>query len=788
MNSVVKKISLFQGLAVAIILILAIISITFVVRNSIVSDIQDDFQQRVKDVRSTFEVLNESIVQSAKSASNVLSSKISNIEIDYSKTIEINSVRTPILISNGEIINKNNDLVDEFTKTIGAVATIFVKQDNDFFRIATSLQKADGSRAMGTFLTNKSPAFDKVMNKEKYIGSAKLFGKNYMTVYDPIIKNGEVIGILFIGYNFDSLYSILEQNLGKIKFGESGYLFTLDSKESQFTMHPTLKNKKIEDLSDINNQNIFKNIINQKEGVIIYDYNEENKKNKKITAYTSFDDWNLIIATNANLDELLHLNSILKKYLIFGGIGLIIILLSISYFIIIKVVNTPLVSINNGLSDFFDYLNREKNEVNLININSKDEFGKMARVLNQNIERTKKGIEEDRKLIDETINVLGEFEQGDLCQRLNISVSNPALMELKNVVNNMANNIETNIDIVLNTLEKYSNHNYLNKIATNGLKEHLLKLANGVNYLGESITAILVENKSNGLTLEDSSNVLLANVDKLNISSNEAAASLEETAAALEEMTSNIRNSTENIVKMARYSNEVTSSSKEGENLANQTTIAMDEINKQVNAINEAISVIDQIAFQTNILSLNAAVEAATAGEAGKGFAVVAQEVRNLAARSAEAAKEIKTIVENATRKADDGKEIANNMINGYVKLNENITNTINLIKDVEMSSKEQLLGIEQINDAITRLDQQTQQNAQIASQTQEVAVITDEIAKLVVSNANAKEFVGKNEVEAKKDFILNSKKLTKTLITKETKTNKKISTEKINDNEWEAF
>ena len=257
MNSVVKKISLFQGLAVAIILILAIISITFVVRNSIVSDIQDDFQQRVKDVRSTFEVLNESIVQSAKSASNVLSSKISNIEIDYSKTIEINSVRTPILISNGEIINKNNDLVDEFTKTIGAVATIFVKQDNDFFRIATSLQKADGSRAMGTFLTNKSPAFDKVMNKEKCIGSAKLFGKNYMTVYDPIIKNGEVIGILFIGYNFDSLYSILEQNLGKIKFGESGYLFTLDSKESQFTMHPTLKNKKIEDLSDINNQNIL---------------------------------------------------------------------------------------------------------------------------------------------------------------------------------------------------------------------------------------------------------------------------------------------------------------------------------------------------------------------------------------------------------------------------------------------------------------------------------------------------------------------------------------------------
>ena len=201
---------------------------------------------------------------------------------------------------------------------------------------------------------------------------------------------------------------------------------------------------------------------------------------------------------------------------------------------------------------------------------------------------------------------------------------------------------------------------------------------------------------------------------------------------------------------MASYSNSVTKSAHDGEKLANQTTVAMEEINVQVNSINEAITVIDQIAFQTNILSLNAAVEAATAGEAGKGFAVVAQEVRNLASRSAEAAKEIKTIVENATKKANDGKEIANHMIDGYKELNQNIINTINLIQDIELSSKEQLSGIEQINDAVNSLDKQTQQNAAIASQTHDVAVITDEIAKLVVSNANGKKFNGKNEVKAK--------------------------------------
>ncbi|PKN14499.1 MAG: hypothetical protein CVU67_05320, partial [Deltaproteobacteria bacterium HGW-Deltaproteobacteria-24] len=194
----------------------------------------------------------------------------------------------------------------------------------------------------------------------------------------------------------------------------------------------------------------------------------------------------------------------------------------------------------------------------------------------------------------------------------------------------------------------------------------------------------------------------------------------------------------------------VSVSAEDGEQLANKTTLSMDSINNEVTAISEAITVIDQIAFQTNILSLNAAVEAATAGEAGKGFSVVAGEVRNLASRSAEAAKEIKELVEKATVKANEGKNISMKMIEGYNELKTNINETLSLIQGVESSSQEQKTGIEQINDAVSSLDRQTQQNASAANLSNEIAEKTQEIATKILSDVEEKEFVGKHDMTTK--------------------------------------
>ena len=221
---------------------------------------------------------------------------------------------------------------------------------------------------------------------------------------------------------------------------------------------------------------------------------------------------------------------------------------------------------------------------------------------------------------------------------------------------------------------------------------------------------------------------------------------LKETINSVEQITQNVKNNSLDVDKMLNYSNELFVSVKNGFESAKNSAILMDNINEKTKSIEEAIRIIDQIAFQTNILSLNAAVEAATAGEAGKGFAVVAQEVRNLANKSAEAAKQIKTLVESATQEANNGKNASTEMIKEYDVLNGNIQKTKETIQNISLSLKEQEKGIEQVNYAISDLDRVTQQNALKANETNEIANQNDEMATTMVVETNKTNFFGRDE------------------------------------------
>ncbi|WP_419770705.1 MAG: methyl-accepting chemotaxis protein [Candidatus Marinarcus sp.] len=426
------------------------------------------------------------------------------------------------------------------------------------------------------------------------------------------------------------------------------------------------------------------------------------------------------------------------------GIGLFLFITVVLANIIIK----ALKEFQTGLLSFFNYLNKVSDDVEHLDDSGKDEFSQMSKVVNENIAKTQNAIIEDNIFIDNVKAIVQEVKNGILYKQIEHDTHSKSLHELKVIFNEMlsimAENICGDMNKIQRALSTFQQLDFRHRVPN-----PTGKTSQGLNQLAEIINAMLVENKKNGLILQSSANDLLFNVESLSSASNQAAASLEETAAALEEITSNIANNTENVIKMAGFANQLQQSANDGEKLAQETTVSMDNINEQVEAIYEAINVIDQIAFQTNILSLNAAVESATAGEAGKGFAVVAQEVRNLASRSAEAAKEIKELVSNATSKANYGKEIADKMIHGYHGLHENISKTLDIIQSVENASKEQYAGIEQINNAVAELDQQTQSNANVASTTKEIAIKTQGIAKVVVDNANEKEFIGKMELES---------------------------------------
>lgn len=404
-------------------------------------------------------------------------------------------------------------------------------------------------------------------------------------------------------------------------------------------------------------------------------------------------------------------------------------------------------SVKRGVENFFAFINFEKDDIELIKVKSNDELGMMSRIINKNIEDTKANIQKDRALIADTIRVANQINKGYLDSKIELGSNNPSLNELKNIINEMLGTLNSNVSNILKVLTSYSKLDFRPKLADNNLEGLIKELEKDVNILGEVITQTLMENKRIGIVLSDNANTLTQNMQGIANAANSQAASLEETAASLEEITSNITNNTQTAIQMATFGNKVKESISLGQQLANKTVLSMEDINSQTTAISEAITIIDQIAFQTNILSLNAAVEAATAGEAGKGFAVVAGEVRTLASRSAEAAKQIKELVQNAQKKTQEGKDIASDMIDGYSELNKNISTTLELISNVTTASKEQSSGMVQINDAVNNLDKITQINAQNASQANIIAQETLEISNTIITQADAKEFNGKNSL-----------------------------------------
>ena len=265
----------------------------------------------------------------------------------------------------------------------------------------------------------------------------------------------------------------------------------------------------------------------------------------------------------------------------------------------------------------------------------------------------------------------------------------------------------------------------LQKLADGDLKasldgtfpEEMEELRAAFNQSLQQLRSMVVQIKTMTTELENAASEISSGTEDLSHRTEQAASNLEETAAASEQMSSTVRQNAENAGNANQLANDANQSASKGGAVVEQAVASMKNIDDSAQKITDIIGVIDEIAFQTNLLALNASVEAARAGEAGKGFAVVAQEVRQLAQRSAQAASEIKTLIQSSNNQVKDGVQLVNRTGEALTEIVGSIGQVASIVGEISSASQEQSIGVQEINSSIASMDEMTQQNSALVEQ-----------------------------------------------------------------------
>jgi methyl-accepting chemotaxis protein len=591
-------------------------------------------------------------------------------------------------------------------------------------------------------------------SSKKYLHKASV-----VQVFKPfnwILGTGDYIDNVTTHMKKEALKAIKQ-----MRYGDNGY-FWVNSMDYKMIMHPIkpeFDNKKFINTPKVPFVQLGVDALKKSKGInefIEYSFltPATGEYSHKLSIVTHFKPWGWMIGTGVytnyidqailqkeqNVQE--KITSIIINSSIMATI-LIIVMLTLISFLSNEMITKPIVEFQGGLLKFFKYLNKEESEIPYLNESGGSEISTMAKTVNQNVLKTKSLIEQDEKLIQEVKSIVEKIKNGDLTREVKNSTDNQTLQELKLIFNDMLKTIASNVDGDINkitmALDKYKDLDFTYKI-DNPTGE----ISKGLNDLIEIINKLFISNYKNGNLLQKNANTLALSVDDLSTTSKVQNRSLDTTNSAIKNIKYHISGTVSSISSVTSCSQNLLKSIQDGKNLATLTVDDMNSINSQTNAIADAIKIIDKITLQTNILSLNAAVEASTAGEAGKGFSVVANEVRNLARQTAEASKKIQQLVESATIKTHTGKINADQMIQGYNKIYNGIENTNQIIEDIATYLTKQDRSIKDIDGAIEVLKNSTQNNTLVANQTASIAKSTSSIAKVIVDETNEVNFIGK--------------------------------------------
>ncbi|ARD62845.1 methyl-accepting chemotaxis protein [Kosakonia radicincitans DSM 16656] len=610
------KLSLMTGASVATLFLL----FTFLMSNKASQQLEtlamEDLHNQSTGVVDMVEMFNSSLSEEVESYTRLFSSFLPQpLAVDPQQRREINGIDVPLFKGGDTELHNNNTIPDDFLNRTGAIATLFVRSGDDFVRVATSLRKENGDRAIGTRLDNASPAFAPVMKGEVYRGLALLFGKRYITQYQPVKDaSGNTIAILFVGIDISRSWQIMRSKILGRKLGESGHFFVIDRNAGKnygsYLFHDSEEGKRPQW-----DENDLQTLLKTSSGTLART-NADGRT--MLMSYTTLPGWNWSVVGEVDKEVLLQDVNRMRNLFLLAGVVVSLLFAAMFVVIIRRWLTRPL-----------------------------------------------------RQVID----LAQRYAAGDLRATLTVD-----------------------------------------------RQDEVGQLIAAINGIGDGLHTIVLQVRESAAEINLGTNALASDSSEISEQINKQASSVEETSASMEQLAATVQQNAANMEQTQSLVNDTTDAVQKGGETVDHSVATMEDIREASQRIADITHVIESIAFQTNILALNAAVEAARAGEHGKGFAVVAQEVRALAARSANAVKEIEVLIGDTLKKVGEGHAQSEATRVAMQSIISHMSDINNLVHEINHASREQSAGISQVNLAMTHIGDATHVNAGRVSQSEETA------------------------------------------------------------------
>ncbi|MBY5360686.1 methyl-accepting chemotaxis protein [Rhizobium leguminosarum] len=509
--------------------------------------------------------------------------------------------------------------------------------------------------------------------------------------------------------------------IGAMRYGADGY-FWINDMHPTMVMHPIkpqLDGTDISQMKDPTGKFLFVEFVNKvkKDGKGFVDYlwpkPGADEPVLKYSYVAGFEPWGWIVGTGVYADDLAALyrqNAMWAALLCLLGAAATI---AIAY-AIVRSVTSPIARLKAAMNA----IAAEEASVEIAGSDRRDEIGQMAKallVLRDSVDERSalRGREDERQ------QQIEEERRGNEASLRSASERQTRAMQVLGV-----------------GLEKLASGDLT--VAIGDIGEDYAKLRGDFNAAVDALNGVIHAIAESSHVVNESASDISEATGNLSKRTEQQAAALEETAAALDEITATVKTASERANEAREMVTETKASAgKSGEIVRNAVT-AMGRIEESSNRISQIISVIDEIAFQTNLLALNAGVEAARAGEAGRGFAVVAQEVRELAQRSANAAKEIKALISRSAAEVEGGVALVRSTGDALLEIEALVNRVNDHVVSIATAAREQSTGLNEINSSVNHMDQMTQQNAAMVEETTAASrTLADESTQLKTLLAN---------------------------------------------------